>query len=557
MRVGIRWWLALAFAAVAATTAIAVAQLSSARSEVAFRQRAQSLAAGNTFEAAIDLRDRPLRRIANDRRLALFLFDASGRLVSAPRSRGVPVARLGHREEAVAAALDGRRYVATDASVGATTVALPIASEDARALVAYASHPELAAELGIVHDEITRAAWIALLVGGIVGAGIATLIALRLRRIARAAATIESGDLGTRLHSDFPDELGDLADTFDRMRNRLRETFRQLEADRDRLGQLLERLTEGVIAVDEQLTVQFCNRAARAIVPGLEPEEPLPEPWQAASLRGFAAMLFTSEVAHERRIEPDEERVYLLAGVPATPGDTAVLVVRDLTDDERRERAEREFVANASHELRTPLTTILGAIEVLQAGAKENERERDRFLAHIEREAERLVRLTRALLILARAQTREERAHLTEVELKPLLEHIASSVHARPGVGVSVVCDENVSAAAEPDLLEQAITNLAANAVEHTQRGEIVLAAGANNGRVRIEVRDSGPGIPASIRRRIFERFYRPLRTSGAGFGLGLAIVRETVRAQDGTIDVGSAPEGGTCVSIELARAEP
>jgi two-component system sensor histidine kinase VicK len=390
-----------------------------------------------------------------------------------------------------------------------------------------------------------------------VGAVIATLIALRLRRIARAAAAIEGGDFETALTPDFPDEVGELAATFDRMRNRLRASFRRVEADRDRLERLLERLQEGVVAVDEDLRVQFANRVARSMVGELPSGAPLPEPWDTESLRRFAAELFSAEAASELRVRPDAERVFALAGVPAAPGELAILVIRDLTDEERRERAEREFVANASHELRTPLTTILGAVELLQSGAKDDAAARDRFLAHIEREARRLVRLTRALLVLARAQTREEQPRLTAVELKPLLEEVAASTSSLPGVDVRVRCEDGLYVAAEPDLLEQALSNLAGNAAEHTQRGDIVLAAtGDGNGNVRIEVRDSGPGVPRDLRSRVFDRFYRPVPTNADGFGLGLAIVRQAVRAQDGSIELDETPGGGTKVTIELSRAD-
>jgi two-component system sensor histidine kinase TctE len=168
------------------------------------------------------------------------------------------------------------------------------------------------------------------------------------------------------------------------------------------------------------------------------------------------------------------------------------------------------------------------------------------------------VRLTRALLVLARAQTREEQPRLAAVELKPLLDEVAASTRSLPGVDVHVRCDEGLYVAAQPDLLEQALANLAGNAAEHTQLGDIVIAAaGDGNGSVRIEVRDSGPGVPASIRGRVFDRFYRPSPTNGDGFGLGLAIVRQAVRAQDGTIELDDTPDGGTRVTIELARVDP
>src|SRR5262249_58428193 len=114
--------------------------------------------------------------------------------------------------------------------------------------------------------------------------------------------------------------------------------------------------------------------------------------------------------------------------------DGALLVVDALTEQQRRELAEREFVSNAAHELRTPLTTIIGAVEVLQAGAKENPAERDRFLGHIEREAGRLARLARAMLTLARAHSGQEQPRMEAVELAPLLRAVAGGVPPHAGV---------------------------------------------------------------------------------------------------------------------------
>jgi Signal transduction histidine kinase len=109
-----------------------------------------------------------------------------------------------------------------------------------------------------------------------------------------------------------------------------------------------------------------------------------------------------------------------------------LIVLDDLTEQGRRELAEREFVANAAHELRTPLTTIIGAVEVLQAGAKDDPLERDRFLAHIERESARLARLARALLTLARAHAGQERPRSEPIALRPLLQEVADDLRPRP-----------------------------------------------------------------------------------------------------------------------------
>src|SRR5204863_25560 len=132
-----------------------------------------------------------------------------------------------------------------------------------------------------------------------------------------------------------------------------------------------------------------------------------------------------------------DDHIYALTGIPARPGTSdAILVVADISERERRERAEREFVANAAHELGTPLTAISASLDVLQSGAKEDGVQRDHFLALIERQTQRLNRLRRALLALARAQTRHEPLQLEPVPLSELLERIADV--ARPGAAAEV-----------------------------------------------------------------------------------------------------------------------
>jgi signal transduction histidine kinase len=218
--------------------------------------------------------------------------------------------------------------------------------------------------------------------------------------------------------------------------------------------------------------------------------------------------------------------------------------------DEQRERAERDFVTNAAHELQTPIAAIASAIQVLQAGAKENEADRDRFLDHIEAACGRLDRLTRALLVLARAQAGHERPPAELVEVEPLLRTVAHALP--PGAQITVACPEDVAVIANKPLLEQALVNLGANAVKYT-KGRVLLTAEQHDGRVRLHVRDEGSGIDASERPRVFERFYRG-RGERDGFGLGLAIVAEAVQALDGRLELESG-DGGTRVSISLPAA--
>jgi signal transduction histidine kinase len=398
---------------------------------------------------------------------------------------------------------------------------------------------------------------IAGVIGVLVGLLLAQLIALRLRRLASAAEAIAQGDFETPLRYRVRDEFGALAHSFDRMRRHLRRSFRHIEGERDRLRLLLERLHEGVVTVDEDLVVRFANaEAQRVLGMRLHEGDPLPEPWTAFSLRDFAAGLFDADAGlAQTHLRPDDEQALALVGIPAAEGDTVLVVLDDLTEQERRELAEREFVTNAAHELRTPLTTIIGAIDVLQGGAKDDPVERDRFLGHIEREAERLARLARALLTLARAHAGQERPQIETVPVAPLLHGVADEVRPAPGVSVEVECAPDLLAAVNRDLLEQALRNLGENSAKHTSSGRIVLRARGVGTSVHVEVEDTGVGMNRETQQHVFDRFFRGRDRDAEGFGLGLAIVNQAARSLGGRVELDSAPGEGTRVRIVLENA--
>jgi len=564
----VRWWLGVAFALVAAvSTSIVVSQFSS-RSEDAFRGHAEQLALQSARFAAVDVnvadrRDalaKQLPLIAQHFDLDLLVYGPDGKLdVKAP-ARSAFASAPPQEAAVLAAARAGGQKVETTSDGGIVAIGVPLRSRPGAAMVALSRRPDVAAAIGIVSDQALRAGVIAGVAAVLVGLVLAQLIALRLRRLSAAAEALAAGDFETpvRYRYRFRDEFGALAYNFERMRRQLRRSFRHIEGERDRLRLLLEQLHEGVVTVDPSLIVRFVNsEAQRVLGTRLQEGDQLPEPWQSFSLRAFAADLFEagSSLAHTH-VHTDEERALALVGIPAQPeGDTVLIVLDDLTEQERRELAEREFVSNAAHELRTPLTTIIGAVEVLQAGAKDDEVARDRFLAHIEREAARLARLARALLTLARAHAGQERPRIEAVPLAALLEDVAQDLHPHDGVAVDVHCDPGLLATVNRDLLEQALRNLAENAATYTPGGRISLRAYAAGPSVRVEVEDTGVGMSAETQQHVFDRFYRGRDRDAEGFGLGLAIVRQAVRSLGGRIELDSAPGEGTRVRIVLEQA--
>jgi two-component system sensor histidine kinase VicK len=562
-----RWWLALAFAAVAALTAVAVAQVFSSASESAIRERAAELAAGTAVAGATRITgqetpasvSRAASEFAALRNTAVFVFDERGALLTPARSSGVDLSDVEGLDAIVDTALSGRRFVEADDDGRSVIVALPLGGDPARALLTVSSRPDLEDALGIVRREILPATLWAVFIGAIAGLVIAVLITRRLRRIARAAAEIERGRFDQPLEPRFPDELGELASTVDRMRSRLSASFAHLESERERLRRLLEQLQEGVVAVGPDLRVEFTNSRARLLIgTSLRSGQPLPDPWPWISLTDTARSLFAPGAqVTSLRVEPSPSHTYLLAGLPPSPGtSTAVLVVTDITERERRERAEREFVTNAAHELRTPLTAMASAVEVLQAGAKDDPAQRDRFLALVERQTGRLTALVHALLTLARAQTQAEPVRLEDVVLRPLLLDIAEHAKLRDA-DVDVVCAPGLTARTHPELLRQAVENLVANALTHGGGADVQLRAlETPAGTVRLEVVDHGPGMSDDQAARALDRFYRAADRPAEGFGLGLAIVREVADAIDGSLSVESAPGVGATVAIELPATE-
>jgi signal transduction histidine kinase len=536
----------------------------SGRSENALRGSAADLALANSLGARDSVSDgvrrgnlgATLDRVSDRRGMAIFYYNEKGKLVSGDLSHRIKVKYIAPRDVAVQTALYGGQYKSSIDHGHGTLIALPV-PQVGGALLTYSPLPQLEGQLGIVHRQVVQAALFASLAGALAGLLVAMLIAGRLRRIAHAADAIEGGSFDTRLHPWLKDELGGLAETIDRMRARLRESFGRLESERDRLRRLLGRLHDGVIAVDSNLRIEFSNAAARRLLrASVDEGDELPDAWGQPVLKVLVARLLEPGArAIQETFQTDDGRAYSIDGIPPRGrSKNVILVITDVSVRERRERAEREFVTNAAHELRTPLATITGAIQVLQSGAKDDPEERDRFLNHIEREAARLGRLTHSLLVLARAQTREEAPNLAPIELQPLLEAIVQDVQPPDDVAVTVSCPPGLEVLAERDLIEQAVSNLTANALQNTQRGRVEISAKElSSGSVALEVTDTGEGIAPERQDRIFDRFYRPDGRDPRRFGLGLAIVRQAVAALGGRIELESAVGSGTTVRITLA----
>jgi two-component system, OmpR family, sensor kinase len=218
--------------------------------------------------------------------------------------------------------------------------------------------------------------------------------------------------------------------------------------------------------------------------------------------------------------------------------------------------AQKEFVADASHELRTPLTVIRGQVEVLAAQPHPSEAEVRRVERLVQAEIGRISRLVDELLLLAQAE-REDFLRVQQIPLAPFVRELWDGITATAERRFELGPVPEGSLLADPDRLAQVLRNLVRNAIDHTREGDGVVRLSVGvlaPDRVRFEVCDDGPGVPAAERERIFERFHRTDagrdRRSG-GAGLGLAIVRAIAEAHGGEVRVGPAPDRrGACFEL-------
>jgi two-component system phosphate regulon sensor histidine kinase PhoR len=259
------------------------------------------------------------------------------------------------------------------------------------------------------------------------------------------------------------------------------------------------------------------------------------------------------------------ERQFAVDAVPVAGG--LVLSLHDITALRRMERVRRDFVANIGHELRTPLTSIKLLAETLISGAVDDAATTRDFATQIEREADHLAQLVDELLDLSTIESGQTRLALEPLDPEGVVAAVVERigpVAERREVRLRRLAppDATVRALADPGRLEQALINLAHNAVKYSHHGgEVRVGWEVAGSTVRFTVADDGIGVPESHQQRIFERFYKVDRSRvrdrdaeqlGGSAGLGLAIVRHIAEAHGGSVGLSSEEGVGSTFWIDI-----
>ncbi|MDX6586261.1 MAG: two-component system, OmpR family, sensor histidine kinase ResE [Solirubrobacterales bacterium] len=556
---GVRLYLAFAFAGVALITAGIVYLLVSESGSQEADERLDELASGRTIALANEVeavspgKSQDTLDVGTGEDFSAWVFDVSGNLITASTSQGFDVDEVESGRRAVAAAQDGEDFV-EPLTGGTTVVATPVRRDgivDGVVLARAARPSELQEAIDAVRGDRITALLVALVVAVAISFLIASAITSRIKKLADSAAKISQGQLDRPLEgTGGRDEISELGRALETMRAALRQTFEALRSERDRLSAIFDALGDAVMVVGPDGTVRFSNPAARPLIYADGKVAATLIPWlRRASRTG------TSE--HDGlRIG---ERVYAMQA-REIPAEGAVLtVVRDRTDELRRELAEREFVSNAAHELRNPLAGISGAVEVLRGGAKDDKEAREHFLRRLEQDTERITRLTDSLLTLARIESvGESGPEVLDVAIA--CEEAAQAFVPPDGIGFELEVEPDLAAQGDRVLLRQVLIGLLGNAFKHSSAPGLVTlrASRATDEEVLIEVTDTGSGIPPDEVDRIFERFFRGTDSrEKEGFGLGLSIAKRMVDVMGGEIGVSSEVGKGSDFWVRLPAAKP
>jgi two-component system phosphate regulon sensor histidine kinase PhoR len=386
----------------------------------------------------------------------------------------------------------------------------------------------------------------------------------RVREIRRVAAAYAAGDLAQRAAVSGTDAVAWLGSELNGLGDRLASARQELEAQRRMLDGALGSLAEGVACVDFLDRVIYANPAWRHLAAGGG------ETLRAPFYEHLPAAVLSAAVAGVRRsglpetVEFEHRRRHLSGVVSRLGNESLVLVLHDLTELKRLEGVRRGFVAAVSHELKTPLTAISGFAETLLDGALDDDHAAARgFVEKIARHADRLTVLVRDVLTISRLEQGAWEVRPAPCDLPELGRQLAEEHQpAASDKQVRILLDAPAAldAVTDRELLHQLLANLISNAIRYNRPGGTVTIRVASDGdRLQLAVADTGIGIPAEHRERIFERFYRidahRSRASG-GTGLGLAIVKHIVDAMRGTIMVDSSADG-TVFTVDLPRTDP
>ncbi len=379
--------------------------------------------------------------------------------------------------------------------------------------------------------------------------GLALQLAFHFRNFARLERWSRAPVVDSSLEGE-----GAWDGVFGRLYRHEKDLRAQIARRDDEIAMLIaagQALTDGVVLLDENNQILFCNTTAEAQL-GLVIRTDRGQPVvNLVRQPEFVAYLQEADFSRPLtlRAERGEDRVFSIYVLPYA-GDRRLMQVKDVTQTDRLDRMRRDFVANVSHELRTPLTVLAGFLETLQE-IEVDRAEQARYLALMAEQSQRMQSIVQDLLTLSSIESAPPPDNEL-VDMASLIDKLRRDAEALSAGRHQIVVESDAQAdlrGSEPELVS-AFGNLVANAVRYTPAGgtvRIIWRANQQGGEFAVE--DTGIGIDAKHIPRLTERFYRVDRgrsRDAGGTGLGLAIVKHSLNRHQAQLEIKSSPGVGS-----------
>lgn len=422
-------------------------------------------------------------------------------------------------------------------------------------------------------DSVTRNVLFILIEALLFSVGIAIILSFffsrtitkPIRNLTRVAERIASGEFSVTPHTDAKDEIGILTNTFAYMSSALSDTMEEANSEKNKVETILNNMTDGILAFNVKGELIHINPKAKKLI-GRQYYDDLRFDAFFKEIDADISMgnlIYINDQEKTERQATIKNKIIRFTFAPFVIENKIggiLVVMHDITSQQKLEHSRREFVANVSHELRTPITTIKSYAETLM-DMPADEDTQNHFLGTIANEADRMTRIVKDLLTLSSLDEGQykmkpfERIDLAEF-LTGVVERMFFTAKEKHQTLTLHAPDGNSFVMSDRDKLEQVVINIISNAIKYTPKdGQIDVYFGTLYKDAFIKVRDNGIGIPKENLPRIFERFYRVDKARSretGGTGLGLAIAKQLMTQLGGNISINSEEGSGTEVIISV-----
>lgn len=397
------------------------------------------------------------------------------------------------------------------------------------------------------------------IMGGIVIV-VAFLASIVARRVTfNLIKPLDQVNLDEPLDNETYDELAPFLTRIAKQKRQLSKNLKKLRGKQEELTIITNNMNEGLVLLNGQQNVLFINESAAKIF-GFSAKEVIGRNILTVDRAQEVQDLLqkVSQAGKGEGLYEKDGHFYQLSG-SSVNGSGSVILIYDVTEKMTAEKLRREFSANVSHELKTPLQSILGYAEIMKNGLVKDE-DKQRFLERIHAEAGNMIELIQNIMELSRLDENKTLDEFEDVDLLKLAQSVTLRLkHKAQTKGVTLnVSGSSACVCGVQSILSEVLYNLVDNSIKYNKdNGKVDVKVQDGSEEVTVSVSDTGIGIGAADRERVFERFYRADKSHSkeiGGTGLGLSIVKHGVLFHKGRVELESEPGVGTVITFVLPK---